>query len=120
MKDFHDVWALAGAFAFNGPSLQKATAACFERRATPWTAEAPRALTPAFYQMPEIESRWRRYLTAGTVLSPPPSQFVVIGERVIRFLGPIRSSLVEGASFTSNWEPGGPWQSPDATGEVAQ
>ena len=47
MKDFHDVWALAGLFAFDGAKLQRAIAACFERRGTPWTDEVPRALTPA-------------------------------------------------------------------------
>jgi len=35
MKDFHDVWALAGAFEFDGAALQRAVAACFERRRTP-------------------------------------------------------------------------------------
>lgn len=110
MKDFHDLWALAGAFAFDGTTLQNAVAACFERRATPWTPETPRALTPAFYQAREIATRWRNYLTAGTVLTPPPAQFEVIGERVIRFLGPMRESIVAGGPFTLTWPPGGPWQ----------
>jgi Nucleotidyl transferase AbiEii toxin, Type IV TA system len=109
MKDFHDVWALSSAFEFDGRALQQAIATCFERRGTPWQAEVPRALTPAFYQTREIEARWRSYLTAGAVLVRPPAQFEVIGERIIRFFGPVRSSLVEGASFTSTWEPGGPW-----------
>ena len=74
MKDFHDIWALAGEFAFDGPSLQKAVRTCFERRTTRWTAEAPRALTAAFYQRPEIETRWRHYLADGAVLAPVPRQ----------------------------------------------
>ncbi len=115
MKDFHDVWALSTAFAFNGPTLQRATAACFERRGTPWTDGVPRALTPVFYQTPEIEARWRSYLAAGAVLAPPPAQFEVIGERIILFLGPLRRSIVEGVSFTSTWEPGGPWLRPIRT-----
>ena len=110
MKDFHDVWALSSAFAFDGPRLRQAIAACFERRTTPWQAEVPRALTPAFYQTPEMAARWQSYLVAGAVLSPPPGQFEVIGERVMDFLGPVRSSLVEGEAFTSTWEPGGPWR----------
>lgn len=110
MKDFHDVWALAGAFAFDGPTLRNAIAACFKRRATPWTAEAPRALTAVFYQIPAIETRWRRYLTAGAVLVPPPAQFEVIGERIIGFLGPVRDSIVADVSFTSTWKPAGPWR----------
>ena len=110
MKDFHDIWALAGAFAFDGRTLQQAIAACFERRATPWTTEAPRALTAAFYQMSEMETRWRRYLTAGAVLVAPPAQFEIIGERITQFLGPVRRSVVAGESFTSTWGPGGPWR----------
>ncbi len=111
MKDFHDIWALVGAFEFDGPSLQKAIAACFERRGTPWTDELPRVLTPAFYQMPDMETRWRNYRAAGAVLAPLPPQFAVIGERIIEFLGPVRSSIAAGEAFERAWAPGGPWMS---------
>jgi hypothetical protein len=110
MKDFHDVWALSGAFAFDGASLQRAVAACFERRGTAWTAEAPRVLTSAFYQIPEIATRWRSYRTAGAVLILPPAQFEDIGERVVQFLRLVRDSIVGGEEFGSNWPPGGPWR----------
>jgi predicted nucleotidyltransferase component of viral defense system len=110
MKDFHDLWALAGAFAFDGEKLREAVAACFERRATPWAAEAPRALTPAFYRTPEIETRWRNYLTAGAVVVQPPAQFDVIGERILRFLGPVRDSIIAAEPFAQTWSTGGPWQ----------
>lgn len=110
MKDFHDVWALAAAFEFDGAALQKAVTACFERRGTLWTGEAPRVLTPAFYQMPELETRWRNYLAAGAVLIPPPAQFETIGEGIIRFLGPVRAGIVAGESFAGSWAPGGPWR----------
>ena len=110
MKDFHDVWALAGAFAFDGTSLQRAVAACFERRGTRWTAETPRPLTPAFYRMPELDTRWRHYLGAGAVLIPPPAQFGQIGERIIQFLGPVRAGVVAEESIAGSWAPGGPWR----------
>lgn len=110
MKDFHDLWALAGAFAFDGTTLREAVAACFERRVISWTSEVPRALTPAFYQMPEIATRWRNYRQAGAVIVPPPTQFEVVGERIIRFLGPVRESLVAGDGFAQSWPPGGPWR----------
>lgn len=110
MKDFHDVWALAGSFAFDGAILRGAVAACFERRKTPWAAEAPRALTPAFYQSPEPETRWRNYLAAGAVLVAPPSGFDVIGERIIRFLGPVRETILSSDPFAQSWPPRGPWQ----------
>ena len=110
MKDFHDVWALAGAFEFDGAALQHAVAACFERRRTPWTEETPRALTTAFYQMPELATRWRNYLAAGAVLILPPARFGDIGERITSFLGPVRTSIVATETFAQTWPAGGPWQ----------
>jgi len=78
MKDFHDVWALAGAFPFAGALLQGAVVACFERRGTRLTGEAPRALTPAFYQGDEMAERWRSHCAARDVLIKPPAQFGVM------------------------------------------
>jgi len=109
MKDFHDVWALAGAFAFDGETLQRAVAACFERRGTPWSDETPRVLTAAFYRAFEMEPRWRNYLAAGAVLVPPPAQFDTIGGRIIEFLGPVRVSILADRPFASAWQAGGPW-----------
>ena len=94
MKDFHDIWALSNAFAFDGPRLQSAVAACFERRRTAWPAEIPSPPTPAFYQSPDLEPRRASYLAAGAVLVRPPLGFGEIGERIIRFLGPVRESVM--------------------------
>lgn len=114
LKDFHDVWALANGFTFDGPTLRKAVAGCFERRATSLTSAAPSALTRAFYQLPELEARWRSYLAKGAVLVAPPAQFEVIGELILQFLGPVRASIVDKRLFARTWEPGGPWRSSDA------
>jgi len=119
MKDFHDLWALAGAFGFDGRVLQKAITACFERRRTPWTEELPRVLSTAFYEMPELRTRWRNYLAAGAVLAPPPAQFGVVGERIIQFLGPVRNSILAGKAFASVWPPAGPWRPAKQVGETA-
>ncbi|MCE5247104.1 MAG: nucleotidyl transferase AbiEii/AbiGii toxin family protein [Candidatus Polarisedimenticolia bacterium] len=111
MKDFHDVWALAGAFAFDGATLQRAVSACFERRGTVWTDEEPRALTSSFYRTPELATRWRSYRAAGAVLKPPPERFEEVGERIIQFLGPVRRAVVGGGGRmpAGRWPPGGPW-----------
>lgn len=110
MKDFHDVWALAGAFDFDGAVLQRAVAACFKQRCTPWTAETPRVLTSTFYRVPELATRWRHYLAAGAVLVPPPAQFEEIGERIIGFFGPVREMIVAGQTLSCQWASGGPWR----------
>jgi Nucleotidyl transferase AbiEii toxin, Type IV TA system len=109
MKDFHDVWALSGAFAFDGAVLRRAVAACFERRNTPWTEELPVALTPAFYQLPQLATRWEHYLAAGMVLTPTPRDFANIGDRVCRFLGTVYKPLGVDGEFTRHWPQGGPW-----------
>lgn len=110
MKDFHDVWALAGAFDFDGAALHRAIAVCFERRGTTWTEETPRVLTAAFYRIQQPASRWRHYVSAGTVLVPPPARFEAIGKRIVEFLGPVWESIVTGRSVPRYWAAGGPWQ----------
>jgi hypothetical protein len=120
MKDFHDIWALSTAFAFDGPDLQQTVFRCFERRATPWTAEMPRPLTTAFYRTPEIEARWRSYLTVGSILVPPPAAFETIGEQILRFVGPVRESLIAADPFEKQWPAGGPWMPGTSAREGAE
>ena len=112
MKDFHDVWALASAFDFDGDALRHAVEACFERRGTLWTEESPPVLTSAFYQSQDLEARWRHYLAAGAVLTPPPAQFDVVGETIIRFLEPVRSSILTSQPFRRTWRAAGSWVDP--------
>lgn len=109
MKDFHDLWALASTFRFEGVVLQAAVAACFQRRGTPWTEEVPAPLTPAFYRRPELAARWAGYLAREAVLVPPPNRFEEIGEVVEAFLGPVRESLLLGRPMEQHWDPIGPW-----------
>ena len=112
MKDFYDVWALSETFAFDGPELQEAVARCFDRRGTPWSAERPEALTPAFYSNPRLQDYWTAYGHQGGLLHLPPSAFEELGSRIQSFLGPVRDSILAGEPFEMNWSPGGPWQLP--------
>ena len=110
MKDFHDLWALSGALAFDAAALGRAIAACFARRGTPLTAEAPRCLTPAFYQEPRLMARWKSYLASSAVLVRPPAQFETIGERISGFIGPVCRRIADGLAPSGTWPPGGPWR----------
>lgn len=110
MKDFHDVWALSSELSFEGPALREAIVACFERRGTTWTPEAPEALRSAFYGDADLQARWRAYLRAGAFRNPPPAVFDAVGERVRSFLGPVRESIVAGEPFDADWTAGGPWR----------
>jgi hypothetical protein len=110
MKDFHDLWALSGAFAFDGEALREAVAYCFARRGTPWTAETPDALTSAFQADPDVDARWRAYRRKGHFRPPPPERLGEVCDRIRDFLGPVRESLVAVERFERHWPAGGPWQ----------
>ncbi len=110
MKDFHDVWALAGAFAFDGARLSDAVAACFARRNTPWATGTPPALTARFYEDAAMRSRWTGYLSAGAVQDAPPRDFTVIGERLMAFLGPVRDAVMANELLQDRWMPAGAWE----------
>ncbi len=111
MKDFYDVWALSGAFSFEGAALREAIHSCFERRRTPVFEETPVALTLAFYSDEALNTRWRDYRSEGTLLSPPPEAFEVVGERVRSFFAQVHASIVADTPFDLHWPPGGPWGS---------
>ena len=109
MKDFYDVWALTGAFAFGGKVLREAIHNCFEQRRTPVSGEMPAALTVAFYLDETLNTRWRDYRYDAALLFQPPESFAAIGERVRNFFGPVHASIVADSLFDLYWPPGGPW-----------
>ena len=109
MKDFHDMWALSSAFAFDGDELRRAVVATLQRRRTALSAEPPDALREDFYTAASLEARWRAYLVAAAFRDSPPSSFEQVGVRMRRFLGPVATNIVSGGNFRSTWQPGGPW-----------
>ncbi len=110
MKDFYDAWALSEAFTFEGQALRKAIHSCFARRRAPVFEETPAALTVGFYFDEDLNSRWRDYRYDVALLSAPPESFVVIGERVRNFFGPVHESIAANTPFPLRWPPGGPWK----------
>lgn len=110
MKDFHDVWTLSSAFAFEGSILLQSVVACFTRRRTDWITEMPDVLSSTFYADSDLQSRWSSYLRAGAFEASPPASFESIGERIQDFFGPLRDAVVAGAAYTAAWTPGGPWR----------
>lgn len=110
MKDFHDIWALAERFPFDGASLAEAVAKCFDRRGTAWTTEMPDALQGAFYAHPDLQLRWLAYARKRDLRPAPPDDFAAIGEGIRGFLVPVRDGIAAGTSMQLTWPVGGPWQ----------
>lgn len=108
-KDFYDLHALLSHFDFDGDSLVRAVGATFEKRQTPLSRNLPVALTRRFYTDADRAEQWRAYL-ARDELPGAPSDFGIVGERILSFLREPWDALVRGSEFTVNWLAGGSWQ----------
>mgnify|MGYP003605403047 CR=1 FL=1 len=109
MKDFFDLWAISETFGFAGSTLVHAIRATFERRATAIPLQAPIALTEIFSSDPTKQAQWRGFLRR-TAIALAPAPLPELLQRIGEFVVPPLGALREGATFTKNWTPGGPWK----------
>lgn len=108
LKDFYDLFVLAGQFPFDGADLAHSIATTFQRRRTQIDGNTPAALAPRFYADEHRGQQWRAYLTRNS-LPGAPAGFEVVGEQLLRFLHPPWRALAEGRPFLATWAPSGPW-----------
>lgn len=97
MKDFHDLWSIAGQFGFEATLLQKAVEQTFVRRGTALPGQTPVALTDAFVQDPTKQQVWSAFVRRAGV------EVVGLGPVVARlreFLEPLLLKSAEG-----RWNP---------------
>jgi Nucleotidyl transferase AbiEii toxin, Type IV TA system len=85
MKDFHDIWVLSRAYAFEDDGLPRAIAATFFRRKTPIPTERPDALTAAFANDPAKQQQWDAFLRG---IEAEPIALAQIIEELAAFLMP--------------------------------
>ena len=107
LKDFYDIWAIAGSFAFDGAVLARAIQATFNRRQTPLPVEMPPALAPAFAD--EKQAQWTAFLRRTEIaLAPEPFAAIQahLGDSVLAPVGPPDNA----ASFPGDWPSGGSWK----------
>ncbi len=108
-KDFYDLHALVRHFDFDGDSLVRAIGATFEKRRTAISRDLPVALTPRFYDDDDRAGQWRTYLERNK-LPRAPSDFSIVGERILSFLREPWDAMARDSEFTGSWSEGGPWQ----------
>ena len=108
MKDFYDLVVLANMFDFDGPILERAIRATFERRKTSLPGELPIALTDVFTSDPTKTGQWSGFArkagvdNAGT-LSQAAAAIVAFIQR------PLLAASSAGPPST-HWQAGGPWR----------
>ena len=106
MKDFFDLWAIAGAFAFNGTVLAQAILKTFERRETPVPGKIPPALTGPFAQAKQ--GQWAAFLRR-TEIALAPEPLPEVQSRIADLVMPPAAAVAQGEPFEARWSPGGPW-----------
>ncbi len=114
-KDFYDLYAMAGAFHFERPTLVQAVRATFERRSTPVEAALPAALAAPFYAKEARAAQWRAYVDRNH-LTEAPADFGRVGDRLTAFLQPVWADVASGTATAGDWQGGGPWSRGSSSG----
>lgn len=108
MKDFYDIWFLAGGFKFEGALLGAALRATFARRKTTLPTDLPFALTTDFDKDPQKQIQWRAFVRKVRL----PSQTLTLSDvnsRLRAFLAPVLTALANADTSVGNWHPGSGW-----------
>jgi hypothetical protein len=107
MKDFFDLWYLAGSFEFDGQRLATAVRATFARRQTPLPAEPPVGRSSAFAHDPAKQKQWSAFVARSRLVEKPEGLTEIIG-KLREFLWPVIGAAASGQALGS-WSPGGGW-----------
>jgi hypothetical protein len=106
LKDFYDIWAIAGSFAFDGGVFSRAIMATFERRQTPLPVAMPVALTAAFADEKLAQSN---AFLRRTDIAIAPAPFDAVQSQIAALVMPPALTLSQGARFEGSWCNSGPW-----------
>ncbi len=110
MKDFCDVYALAGALSFDGDTLRRAVAATFDRRHTPISVSPPPvAFTMEFANDAQKRRQWEAFVRRNRLADSARDLESVIA-KLAEFLGPVLDAVARGRRWRRKWAPNGPWK----------
>jgi len=111
MKDYYDLWLIAGSFEFEGKVLTRAFEATFKRRGTALPTDDPIGLTREFSDARDSVTRWRAFIETNGLGDAPKELHVVV--RSIRdfVLFPLHAAAAA-KSFEQRWSSGEAWFEP--------
>lgn len=109
MKDYYDLWVIAGTFAFDGSVLTRAFKATFERRGTELPVNDPIGLTDEFAEAPDNVKRWRAFIETNG-LDDAPKDLRTVVDAIRDFVAPPLRAAATGKSFEKEWSPEAGWR----------
>lgn len=108
MKDFYDIYMLAGRFPFDGQLLVEAVKATFRRRNTAIPIEPPLALTDEFFNDRVKQTQWKAF--ALKIATNQEPNLVVVLTLLKDFLLPVLHAAAGKVPYPSHWEPMERWR----------
>jgi hypothetical protein len=109
MKDFFDLWILAGHCDFDGGVLDKAIRATFERRHTGIPVGMPFGLTDEFAEDEQKVREWAAFQRKNALETMPLGLVV---EELRRFLQPVLRAISTDEPYSRLWHPSVGWDTP--------
>lgn len=109
MKDFYDLYVLARAFDFDGPTLCRAINATFERRKTDIPKEVPTCLLETFPTRNDKRDLWAAFLRRAGLPDIPENDFVAVHRELIEFLSLPLFAATQPSDFNKMWTAGKGW-----------
>ena len=106
MKDYFDLWVLAGHSDFDGAVLATAIRATFERRGTAIPDGAPLGLTEEFATHEQKNMQWSGFMRKNAL---EPMALTEVINSVRKFLLPVLIALAAGDGFARQWRAGTGW-----------
>lgn len=109
MKDFYDIWNIIRHEEIDGTELQKACAATFNRRKTPFELNT-RFFSETFPDAIGKETQWAAFVRKQGLEEVAPSSFKEITQLLQHFFRPMVEAQLSRQRFLGNWSPSGQWQ----------
>ncbi len=107
MKDFYDIWLLARTQRFDGTEMASALRATFDHRQTPLPEGLPVAFTPAYYDDPAVQARWRGFIAKYGI--DTADELAEICAAIAKFVMPALQASAQGADFQMVWTAESGW-----------
>ena len=106
MKDFYDLYMIAGLFEFKGSMLANAMKATFTHRGTAIPAEVPAGLSTEFGIA--SDQRWKAFLRTNGINAAPHALGVIL-ETLRAFALPVLQAAARDEQFDCTWRSGSGW-----------
>lgn len=102
MKDFYDIWRIAGMMSLDGQLLSRAIKATFAQRGTMINDEAPLIFGKEFRTDKSKQSQWKAFLSKNELVGNDFDQVMI---ELLAFIQPVYNTIVEDKDLQLLWVP---------------